>query len=326
MQPTANVAIVVVTYNRPDFLRQLLASLQAQSVAPRWIIVVDNASSDHTPEVVAAAAAAAEGSRTPIVSLPQPANIGGAGGFSVGVSKAVELGADWLWLMDDDVEALPSAVEVLLNWGERFKCIHGRRYDANGQPFFFQPVFSEWLGVPLPRLGDPFADADHITINAGCFEGMFVHRTVVEQVGLPDPRFFITWDDAVYGWLASRITPVVLVNDFVLKRLRQQRQISLGIRHLNDSSDLSRFHVMRNRAYVANYFAQAGVFRPFGFALGTMLTAFKELTRIVAIERRAEGVIPLWRGWRAARRIRREKNWRPMPQLAHQQTPSSRAQ
>jgi GT2 family glycosyltransferase len=318
MQLTANVAVVVVTFNRPEFLSQLLTSLQAQSVAPRWIIVVDNASSDHTPEIVATAARQAD--RTPIVSLRQSSNIGGAGGFSVGVSKAMALGADWLWLMDDDVEALPTAVEMLLKWGERFKCIHGRRYDANGDPFFFQPVFSEWLGVPLPRLGNPFSDNDHITINAGCFEGMFVHRTVVEQVGLPDPRFFITWDDAVYGWLASNITPVVLVKDFTLKRLRHQRQINLGIRHLNDSSDLSRFYVMRNRAYVANYFAQAGALRPFGFAVGTLLTALKELTRIVAVERRARGIFPLWRGWRAARRLRKDKKWEPMPQLAPQGT------
>jgi hypothetical protein len=37
-------------------------------------------------------------------------------------------------------------------------------------------------------------------MNSGCFEGMFIHRDVVARLGLPDPRFFIYWDDSVYGW------------------------------------------------------------------------------------------------------------------------------
>jgi GT2 family glycosyltransferase len=54
-------------------------------------------------------------------------------------------------------------------------------------------------------------------MNSGCFEGMFIHRDIVGQIGLPDPRFFIYWDDQTYGWLASRVTTSVIVNEFVLR-------------------------------------------------------------------------------------------------------------
>jgi rhamnopyranosyl-N-acetylglucosaminyl-diphospho-decaprenol beta-1,3/1,4-galactofuranosyltransferase len=308
MHSDEKVAVVVVSYNRPNFLQGLLLSLEQQTRAPDWVVVVDNASTDHTQAIIESASAKRGGS---LINLRQKENLGGAGGFSAGVAHALELGADWLWLMDDDVEALPDAIAHLCCWGQRFKCIHGRRLTVDGKPFFFQPHFSEWLGVPLPIPGDVFAKSDHIKINVGCFEGMFIHRTIAEQIGLPDPRFFLIWDDAVYGWLASKVTDVVLVDRFVLRRMRQQRQISLGIRHLNDASDLSRFYVMRNRAFVANYFRSAGVLKPFGFALGTGLTLMKELVRALVVERRPEGIKALIQGMRAARSSAKHP-WKPM--------------
>src|SRR5207244_3776235 len=42
-------------------------------------------------------------------------NVGGAGGFHAGMRTAGEAGADWLWLMDDDTIATPTALEALLD-------------------------------------------------------------------------------------------------------------------------------------------------------------------------------------------------------------------
>jgi len=305
------VAVVVVTYNRPDYLKTLLTSLANLSVQADLVVVVDNASTAPTVEVINNAAALfAPGV---LINHRLETNSGGAGGFSSGVAKALELGADWLWLMDDDVEALPDALKHLLGWGQRFKCVHGRRYDFDGSPFFWQPIFQEFLGVPLPYIRDPFETSEFMLMNSGCFEGMFIHRDVVAAIGLPDPRFFITWDDAIYGWLASRVTEVAYVNAFVLKRAREQRQISLVVRHLNDASDLFRFHVMRNRAYVGKYFQQRGTLNRFGFGLGTFLTFAKEIVRLVAVEHRITGIGPLLRGWREGRKIWRNPGWQPMP-------------
>lgn len=309
----AGVAVVVVTFNRPDYLKTLLQSLAVMTTPPDRVVVVDNASTAPTAEAITAAAALFPAGV--LVNHRLDTNTGGSGGFSAGVAKALELRCDWFWLMDDDVEALPDALTHLLGWGQRFKCVHGRRYDFDGSPFFWQPIFQEFLGVPLPYIRDPFQTADFMLMNSGCFEGMFIHREVVEKIGLPDPRFFITWDDAVYGWLASQVADVAYVNAFVLKRAREQRQISLVVRHLNDASDLFRFHVMRNRAYVGKYFEQQGKLNRFGFGLGTFLTFCKEILRLLAVEHRLTGIGPLLRGWREGRRIWRRTDWAPMPAL-----------
>ncbi|MDQ0755847.1 glycosyltransferase [Arthrobacter sp. B3I4] len=305
-----NLYAVVVTYNRADLLRNLLDSFARLGTGPARIIVVDNASTDHTADVVAAAAAAGG---PPIRYERLGENLGGAGGFSRGVELALESGAEWLWLMDDDVEVLPGAVEALEKFTPEYSCLIGRRYDANGKPFFWQHHFVDALGIFLPVSGDVFRHSDVFRTNVGNFEGMLVSAAVARSIGLPDPRFFITWDDAVYGWLAAQQTPVVYVNAFVIKKVRAQRQVDLGLRHLNDSSDLSRRYVMRNRGHVAQYLRARGKFNPPGFAAGTALTFLKEIVRLVLVERTLKGTGALWQGWRESRAILADTGWKPMP-------------
>ncbi|MCU1568927.1 MAG: hypothetical protein JWQ56_3864 [Pseudarthrobacter sp.] len=306
-----NLYAVVVTYNRADFLRNLLDSFARLDTAPARILVVDNASSDHTPDVVAGATAAG----LPIQYERLNRNVGGAGGFSRGVELALESGAEWLWLMDDDVEVLPGAVGALAKFTPDYSCIIGRRYDANGKPFFWQHHFVEALGIFLPVSRDVFRHSEVFRTNVGNFEGMLINASVARSIGLPDPRFFITWDDLIYGWLAAQETPVVYVNAFVIKKVRAQRQVDLGLRHLNDSSDLSRRYVMRNRGHVAHYLRVHGKFNPAGFAVGTALTFLKELVRLVLVERTLKGAGALWRGWRESRAILADAGWKPMPPL-----------
>jgi len=314
------VAIVVVTYNRSRLLGELLQSAAAMTTAPWRVFVVDNASTDDTADVVESARGAL-GER--LVYHRCETNTGGAGGFSTGTRLAVEAGADWIWLMDDDVEILPDALTVFEPWMRRFRCLHGRRYDVDGTDFYWQARFNQFLGVPLPYSIRTFDHDGYALTNSGTFEGMMIAADVVRAIGLPDPRFFISWDDAVYGWLAAQHTPVAYVDAYVLRKKRAQRQISLGIRHLNDSSALAKYHVMRNRAYVARYFAAYGKLHPVGFAIGTLLTFAKELVRLVFVEHSLRGLGALLRGLHDSRALRRDPGWAPMPPLLQGATRAS---
>ncbi|WP_159618510.1 glycosyltransferase [Arthrobacter zhaoguopingii] len=307
-----NLMLVITTYNRSDYLRGLLDSVRALRPAPTAVVVVDNASTDDTPGIIAEAAAQTP---FPVHHHRLPTNTGGAGGFAAGMERALAEGADWLWIMDDDVTAVPGALAALAPFTEQYKCLHGRRWDAAGRPFFWQHRFVDFLGIHLPVPGDVFRDSPVFRTNVGCFEGMLVHSSVVREVGLPDARFFLGGDDSTYGWLISQTHEVAYVDAYVLSKARPQRQINLGIRHLNDSSDLSRFYAMRNRGLVAQYLRTRGRYVPAGFALGTLLTAGKEVLRLVAVERSVSGLPALARGWREGRKIRRDPDWQPMPPL-----------
>lgn len=310
---TAPLAIAIVTFNRSALLDDLLQSVAAMTTPADRVVVVDNASTDDTQDVIAAW----EAKLGPdvLVNHRMETNTGGAGGFSEGTRVALDLGAEWVWLMDDDVEILPDALERFAPWMERFKVIHGRRYDVDGSPFYWQAKFNQFLGVPLPYSVRDFDRGGYAVTNSGTFEGMLIHADVVRRIGLPDPRFFISWDDAVYAWLASLETEVVYVDEFVLQKKREQKQVNLGLRHLNDSSPLAKYHVMRNRAYVGRYFDEHGRLNRVGFGVGTALTFAKEIVRLIVVEHSFTGFTSLVRGWRDGRAIWRDRSWQPMPAL-----------
>ncbi|MFB8386204.1 glycosyltransferase family 2 protein [Microbacterium sp. NPDC055910] len=309
----ASATIAVVTFNRSGLLTRLLESIERMEPKPGHVVIVDNASSDDTTEVVESFRARIG---TDLVYRRLDTNTGGSGGFSEGMRVAFELGSEWIWLMDDDVEVLPDGLAKMGRWAPRFKSIQGRRYDYDGSEFYWQYRIAERLGIPIPFAPSKFDASGFKEMNSGCFEGMFIHRDIVEQIGLPDPRFFIYWDDQTYGWLASRKTTSVIVDEFVLRRTREIKQWDMGIRHMNASSDNYRYYIMRNRAIIKQYYRAHGVYNPVLFGLGTALTFAKELIRLIAVERKVRGTSNLFRGLKDGRAIAKDASWRPMEPLA----------
>lgn len=308
----ASATIAIVTFNRSGLLSRLLTSLTRMDPKPGHVVIVDNASTDDTTEVVESFR---ERLGTELVYRRMDTNTGGSGGFSEGMRVAYELGSEWIWLMDDDVEVLPDGLAKMGKWAPRFQSIQGRRYDYDGSEFYWQYRVAEPLGIPIPFAPAGFDESGYKPMNSGCFEGMFIHRDIVQQIGLPDPRFFIYWDDQVYGWLASRKTTSVIVDEFVLRRTREIKQWDMGIRHMNASSNAYRYYIMRNRALIKQYYRALGVYNPVLFGLGSALTFGKELIRLVFVERTIRGTSNLFRGIRDGRRIAKDSTWQPMPAL-----------
>ena len=105
------VAAAVVTYNRADLLVECVRALLAQTHPVERVVVVDNASTDGTPERLAAAGVLDD----PRVQYERLAeNRGSSGGFARAIDLARQDGSDWVWVMDDDAEAPPEALATLL--------------------------------------------------------------------------------------------------------------------------------------------------------------------------------------------------------------------
>src|SRR5207302_5502980 len=90
-----SVAAVVVTRHRRELLADSLKIIAAQSRPVDHLVVVDNGPDQPVREVV-------EAFPLPCTYLPSHRNMGGAGGFALGMLYALSLGADWVWLADDD--------------------------------------------------------------------------------------------------------------------------------------------------------------------------------------------------------------------------------
>ncbi len=282
------LAIVIVTYKRRELLQVLFDSIKQLTVAPWRIIVVDNENSDAT--------------RSAVMNFSDELNgkwVGGAGGFSAGVKTAYDLGAEWFWVMDDDVAVEPAAIERLAPWMPEYEAIQASRYDYDGGDFYWQYNFIVPLGIPNPVAPAQFGPRGYAKMNTMCFEGALFRRSIVDKIGLPDPRFFIYWDDTIYGYLASKVC-----------------------KQLNSTSDMNRYYIMRNRGHMARYFMDNGDFHPMLFALGTAATAVKELIRIIAVDNKSffSGISNLFCGWRDSREILHDPSWQPMQPMKSSQS------
>lgn len=107
------VAVVVVTYNRKELLKEALNALVEQNYNNIKVIIADNASTDGTKEYIADVLKDKR-----FLYFNTGANLGGAGGFNFGMKKAVELGADYIWIMDDDCIVHKDSLESLLNFAK----------------------------------------------------------------------------------------------------------------------------------------------------------------------------------------------------------------
>ncbi|WP_165253743.1 glycosyltransferase [Adlercreutzia sp. ZJ304] len=317
-----DIAIVITTYKRQELLRGLLQSIRELEVGPAAIVVVDNEKSSETEAI------AAQFNVERYVAMEN--NTGGAGGFSRGVAEAYQMGHKWFWLMDDDVAVLPNAIEELAKWtlktdtdlangipiSQTVGAFQPARRNYDSSFFYWQYKFSTKFGMQNPLASAKRVQSQPSTpINCLCFEGGLVHRRAVEEAGLPDARFFIYADDTIYGYVLSQYTKMLFINDYTLIRTRTMQTMRVGsARKLTPASDMSRYYIMRNRGYMANYLKLYRQYNPLFFKLGTAYTLAKELVRLFVSGSTADkrsSLRELRRGMRDSRAIKHDAQWHP---------------
>lgn len=245
MASNSKVAALVVTYNRKELLKECLAAVTAQTYRAETIVVIDNASTDGTDELFAA-----NGELGGIPGLSyrrMDANLGGAGGFKEGIRECMELGCDWVWLMDDDciaqpdtLRALISASEASLAFGDRPSFLASSVYGPAG----------EVMNVPLldtRSTANGYADwyrplaSGMVEIECATFVSLLISANAIEKVGLPIADFFIWGDDTEY---TTRLThyfgPAYLVGASQVVHKRSNAK-SIDVRNEEDPARIANY-------------------------------------------------------------------------------------
>lgn len=185
------VIAVVVTRHRRDLLAKSLAVVAAQTRPPDHLVVVDNGPDDPAAETVADCP-------IPSTYLPSQRNLGGAGGFALGMLHALALGADWVWCADDD--GRPADVAVLATLLDEARS----RSLAVVSPVVVNINDPSTLAFPLRRgltwkrrrdeLQGP-GDDDFLPGIASFFNGALFSAAALDVVGVPDYRLFVRGDE-----------------------------------------------------------------------------------------------------------------------------------
>lgn len=248
------VVAVVVTRHRRDLLADSLKVIAAQSRTVDHLVVVDNGPDQPARSVV-------ESLPLSHTYLPSHRNLGGAGGFALGMLHALSLGADWVWLADDDGRPADETVlEVLLDEADK-------RGLAEVSPMVTNIDAPSKLAFPLRRgltwkrssaeltgasggLGTDFLPGI-----ASLFNGALFRASTLDVVGVPDLRLFFRGDEVeVHRRLVRSGLPFgtsLKVSYLHPDGSAEFKPMLRGRFHAQDpENEVKRYYTYRNRGYL----------------------------------------------------------------------------
>ena len=196
-QNLPRVAAVVVNYDGKDITLQAVASLRRMTYPNFDLVVLDNASTDGSPEALAEAYPGLRQVRVDV-------NRGSSSGYAAGFRWAFENGYDYVLLLNNDIEVEPDLLDELVKVAEsdpRIGCVgpkcyfygdRTRLWSAGGILRFRESITRERGYGEIDR-GQYDKDAEVDYVN-GC--AILIRRAAAEAAGIWDPIFFICVDDA----------------------------------------------------------------------------------------------------------------------------------
>ena len=252
-----SVVAVVVTRHRTDMLVDSLAALAKQTHPIAHLIVVDNGPDKPAREVV-------EACGLPATWLPSWNNLGGAGGFALGMLHALAMGAEWIWLGDDDGRAANETVlATLVDLAER-------RDLAAVSPTVADMDHPDRLAFPVRRgltwhrsraalAADSGHGADDELLPgvAALFNGALFRAGTLDVIGVPDLRLFVRGDEVeMHRRLVRSCLPfgTSLRAAYLHPAGSEDDKPMLGGRlHARDPDDpVKRYYTYRNRGYLVS--------------------------------------------------------------------------
>lgn len=202
------VAVITVNYNTAEETKAFLASLRKVKTPgiSLEIIVIDNGSKKIL-----------ELSDKNIILIRLNDNTGFTGGYSTGIKKALDNGADYILIVNNDTILDPDLIVELKKALEEDKHrgiavpkiyfapgheYHKDRYkkDEIGKVFWYAGGFMDWNNVQSVHRGVDEVDhgqydiPEEVGFATGCC--MMFRRDVLEQIGLFDEKYFLYFEDA----------------------------------------------------------------------------------------------------------------------------------
>ncbi|WP_216212999.1 galactofuranosyltransferase GlfT1 [Amycolatopsis aidingensis] len=241
------VVAVVVTRHRRELLADSLKIIAAQTHPVDHLVVVDNGPDQPAREVVRACG-------LPVTYLPSHRNLGGAGGFALGMLHALSLGAGWVWLADDDGRPADENVLAVLLHEARTRNL------AEVSPVVANIDSPEQLAFPLRRgltwkRSAAELGTDFLPGIASLMNGALFRADTLEVVGVPDLRLFFRGDEVeLHRRLVRSGLPfgTSLKATYLHPNGSDEFKPMLGGRfHAQDpENEVKRYYTYRNRGYL----------------------------------------------------------------------------
>lgn len=190
------ICVVICNFNKQDFVLGAIASVKQTAADIADILVVDNASTDHSVAMIR--------SQFPDIRLDElPNNIGGSGGFAHGMREAQLAGYRYIALLDNDAVVLPGTLAGMMTRldGQDDIGVVGPAICKMDTPEMVQEVGANvlledsdfhlnYLSERYSAISAELQECDYVP--ACC---LMTTGAVIAQVGVFDEHFFLYWDD-----------------------------------------------------------------------------------------------------------------------------------
>ncbi len=189
MKNKKSVDCVVVTYNRLSLLKECIQAVKNQTYPIEHFFVIDNCSTDETWKYLQSI------KNEKIFPIRLHKNLGGAGGFNIGLKTFINQSiSNYVWIMDDDTIPSTTALEnimkkVNISAKVGFLCSNVRWRDKS----------VAIMNIPSPAKNwNEYSEAGVTKVNSASFVSIVFSREVINKVGYPITDFFIWGDDVEY--------------------------------------------------------------------------------------------------------------------------------
>lgn len=184
--------IIILNWNRCNDTVECIESVLKTDYSNFEIVVVDNGSSDHSVDSI-------RNKFMQVYLIENKENLGYAEGNNVGIRHALKHGADYIWLLNNDTVVDRLALATLIDLAERNTEIGvlGSKiyYFDKPEIIWFAGATIDWKRAISAHIGRLEKDIGQYEVNkevdrvTGC--SMLIRRSVLENVGLFDEKFFL---------------------------------------------------------------------------------------------------------------------------------------
>lgn len=206
------LGVVIVTYNRLELLKECITACINQKEEFQKILIINNASTDGTKEYLENL----QYSNLEIINSKK--NLGGAGGFWLGINKAMELDLDYLLLIDDDAildyNYNKAISDYIRNNDENIVAYSGTVITNNSIQFEHRRHLKN--GFKCIDSTPEEYNQEYFDYNLSTFCGLYVSMKIIRKIGLPCKEFFIWFDDTEYSLRINQYGKIRNINKALL--------------------------------------------------------------------------------------------------------------
>lgn len=191
------VGIIISNYNGWQDTLACLESLRAQTFRDFEVVLLDDASTDDSVERLRDAV------DSRVVFLPQAQNAGFAAVNNLGIRRALDDGADWVLLLNNDTVCAPDMLEKLLEQTppDAVSCPKMLFMDPPDEIWFAGGTLDRATGKVVhlgghAKDGPAFSEKKQVGFITFCC--VLLPRPVIERVGYLDEDLFMYCEDVDY--------------------------------------------------------------------------------------------------------------------------------